>query len=211
MSQQKRKKYKQAFAGFDEINTFWVSKMELPAEEKKLRVEMMNYLGKRLKEVPKEEKQGKGFDFLFFAAVGYLAYKAIYTEFVEKYYTRYLRVVGATGAISSFAEYWINNHADVFAGYAHTNIQGTARTETNALCSLIQLDGYTQMGYSRKQWVTMGDNKVRETHRAAAGQIRLLEEPFVVGDSLLMFPQDSSLGASAAEIVNCRCSMRPIK
>lgn len=211
MTNRQRKKYKQALAGFDEINTFWVDKMDIPEAEKRLRVEMMNYLRDKITEMPKTEP-AKKVDYMLFAAVGYVAYKLLYEEFVKRFYLRYVQTVGAQGqAISDFAEYWISNHAAEFAGYAHTDAQATARTETNALCSLAQLDAYFQMGFTKKQWVTMGDNKVRQTHRAAAGQIRLLEEPFIVGDSMMMFPQDSSLGASAAEIVNCRCSMRPIK
>lgn len=205
-----RKKLKQALAGFDEINTFWVDKMDIPEPEKRLRVEMMNYLQKQVEKAPKVEPQ-KGVDYVLLAAIGYVAFKALYLEFVDRFYRRYLNTVGANGQMSNFAEYWINNHAEEFAGYSHSDPKSTARTETNALGSLAQLDAYSQLGFTRKQWVTMGDSRVRQTHREAAGQIRLLEEPFIVGDSMMMFPQDSSLGASASEIVNCRCSMRPIK
>lgn len=211
MTSRKKKRYKQALAGFDEINTFWVDKMILPEPEKRLRVEMMRDMREKLKTIPKLETEDSGFDYVMFTAIGYVAYKALYQEFVEKYYLRYLRAVGANGQMSDFAEYWINNHAESFAGYKHTDPQATSRTETNALASLAQLDAFFQMGYNRKQWLTMGDSRVRLTHQEAAGQIRLLEEPFLVGNSFLMFPQDSSLGASASEIVNCRCTMRPIK
>ena len=206
-----RKKLKQAFAGFDEINTFWVAKMDIPDKEKALRVEMMNDFAKRLSSVPQKKESKRKFDNLMLAVLGYVAYKTLYLEFVDKYYKRYVQTVGANGSMANFAEYWINNHAEVFANYSHIDVQTMARTETNALCSLGQLDSYMQMGYERKMWVTMGDKKVRQTHRDAAGQIVLLEEPFLVGDSYMMFPQDSSLGASASEIVNCRCSMRPVK
>lgn len=56
-----------------------------------------------------------------------------------------------------------------------------------------------------KIWVTMGDNRVRKTHRAANGQRVLDSQPFEVGSSLLKYPADGSLGASVAEIINCRC------
>lgn len=207
-----RKKLKQAFAGFDEINTFWVDKMDLPDAEKRIRVEMMRDFRQRIEEVPKPPETNKGSaEYIMLAALGYVAYKALYTEFTQRYYRRYLRAVGANGDISDFAVIWINEHADIFANYAHTNPVASARTETNALCSLAQLDAYSQLGYEGKQWLTMGDSKVRQTHRDAAGQIRELSEPFTVGNSLMMFPQDSSLGADASEIVNCRCTMRPVK
>lgn len=209
--QRLRTRLKQAFAGFDEINTFWVAKMDLPPAEKQLRVEMMRDFRQRVEEVPKPEKKDNSAEYLMLAALGYVAYKALYIEFTQRFYRRYLRTVGAEGNISAFAESWIAEHAEQFAGYAHTDPQAAARTETNALGSLAQLDAYAQLGYEGKQWLTMGDEKVRQTHREAAGQIRALDEPFLVGDSLLMFPQDSSLGASAEEIINCRCTMKPVK
>lgn len=57
----------------------------------------------------------------------------------------------------------------------------------------------------KKGWVTVGDNKVREIHRRANGQERTLTEPFVVNNQYLMYPGDSSLGASADNVANCRC------
>ncbi|MCP4489038.1 MAG: hypothetical protein GY820_17255 [Gammaproteobacteria bacterium] len=57
-----------------------------------------------------------------------------------------------------------------------------------------------------KAWQTMGDKDVRPTHKAANGQTQPIDAPFQVGDSLLMYPRDTSMGASVKEIVNCRCS-----
>jgi len=56
-----------------------------------------------------------------------------------------------------------------------------------------------------KMWITMGDNKVRASHRAANGQTRPDNIPFNVGSSLLMYPADGQMGAPIREIVRCRC------
>jgi hypothetical protein len=56
-----------------------------------------------------------------------------------------------------------------------------------------------------KMWITMGDNRVRQSHRGANGQRRHDTEPFQVGSSLLMYPADGSLGAEIKELVRCRC------
>jgi hypothetical protein len=57
-----------------------------------------------------------------------------------------------------------------------------------------------------REWLTRQDDHVRPTHQAAHGQ-RVIgtAEPFRVGDSLLMYPGDTSLGASMNEIMGCRC------
>ena len=59
---------------------------------------------------------------------------------------------------------------------------------------------------TKKAWVTVGDKKVRTAHQRVNGQVRSLQEPFVVAGERLMYPGDSSLGASALNTVNCRCS-----
>ena len=63
-------------------------------------------------------------------------------------------------------------------------------------------------GKTMKQWLTMKDERVRGTHVAVDDRILPINEPFVVGGSLMQFPLDTSLGASVEEIANCRCSCR---
>lgn len=62
-------------------------------------------------------------------------------------------------------------------------------------------------GYKFKTWKTMKDKYVRHTHVEVDDKKINIFEPFKVGNSELMFPKDMSLGASANEIVNCRCSI----
>lgn len=59
-----------------------------------------------------------------------------------------------------------------------------------------------------KLWETIGDNKVRDAHINANGQRRQGEMPFDVGGEKLLYPVDTSLGASSFNIINCRCSVR---
>jgi hypothetical protein len=58
---------------------------------------------------------------------------------------------------------------------------------------------------SRKRWRTVGDDRVRKIHRQVNGQMRSLNEPFIVNGQYLMHPGDSSLGASIDNVANCRC------
>ena len=57
-----------------------------------------------------------------------------------------------------------------------------------------------------KVWLATEDAHTRPTHAEADGQTVGMDEPFNVGGSQLMYPGDSSLGADAGEIVNCRCT-----
>ena len=57
-----------------------------------------------------------------------------------------------------------------------------------------------------KVWATVGDDFVRDEHKEANKQKQPLISPFIVGGELLMFPGDYSLGASAWNVCNCRCS-----
>jgi uncharacterized protein with gpF-like domain len=63
----------------------------------------------------------------------------------------------------------------------------------------------------KKKWVTVGDDKVRPAHRVANGQIKPINQPFIVAGEKLMFPGDTSLGASIKNVANCRCNARYLK
>jgi len=57
-----------------------------------------------------------------------------------------------------------------------------------------------------KSWATVGDKRVRLTHVRANGQRVNINEPFLVGGALLMYPGDTSMGAPIKEVAGCRCS-----
>lgn len=59
-----------------------------------------------------------------------------------------------------------------------------------------------------KKWRTMRDERVRHSHAVMNNQRVGFMAPFVSGlGGLLMYPGDTSLGASDADIYNCRCSL----
>lgn len=57
-----------------------------------------------------------------------------------------------------------------------------------------------------KRWMAIHDNRTRHDHALADGQIVMNDMPFEVGGEYLMFPGDTSMGASGWNIYNCRCS-----
>ena len=57
-----------------------------------------------------------------------------------------------------------------------------------------------------KQWAISGLGNTRETHEAMDGIIVEADEPFILPEGdMMMYPHDSSMGASAGEIINCAC------
>jgi hypothetical protein len=63
-------------------------------------------------------------------------------------------------------------------------------------------------GFTLKKWVDIRDKRERKDHREVGGTIKPITEPFLVGDSVMDYPKDTSYGASASQIVNCRCSIK---
>lgn len=90
---------------------------------------------------------------------------------------------------------------------ATTETQGAAETaKTNAASNLagVSADQLT------KEWQTIMDGRERESHALADGQTQSFYMPFIVQGEALMYPGDNSLGASASNIINCRCSVQYI-
>jgi uncharacterized protein with gpF-like domain len=58
-----------------------------------------------------------------------------------------------------------------------------------------------------KIWLTRQDDRVRLSHREADFQTVNYDEPFTVQNQLLNYPGDISLGATASNVINCRCVM----
>lgn len=94
--------------------------------------------------------------------------------------------------------------------------EAIARTEIQASVMAAQDEGVQQVidsGQIESEnvagvWDASRDMFTRDDHRAANGQRRSHGEPFDVGGYMMMRPLDGSLGAPAAQIVNCRCIKR---
>ena len=80
--------------------------------------------------------------------------------------------------------------------------------EANSILNYRQYSKAVKAGKTKKKWIDVGDKRERKTHLEVGGTTLPIDDPCSVGDSLLQFPKDTSLGASADEIVNCRCSIQ---
>lgn len=216
-----------SLASVDRLNILYYGEMELPVAEKKLRIVMAGALRDVVKKyydtvhaIIADEKTDKRRKDILLAAAAVSLRKA-YLGFFDKYYERYVSVIFQGGEPYYGVGAWRNQHALDFAvwltrtardepniAFENSHSMTVTRTEINAMCNLAALDGAYRSGMRFKTWETFGDGKVRPSHKAVGGTRIPIDEPFTVGNSKLMFPNDTSLGADAEEIANCRCTLK---
>jgi hypothetical protein len=83
-----------------------------------------------------------------------------------------------------------------------------AENEANSVKNYTDYRKAIEKGKTKKKWIDMRDKRERKTHLEVGGTVIPINEPFVVGNSLMMFPKDDSLGADDKEIIGCRCSCK---
>jgi hypothetical protein len=82
-----------------------------------------------------------------------------------------------------------------------------ARTEVIAASNLGSRAGALATGLTlTHHWIATGDGRTRPWHRVAWGQTHPMGIAYVVAGQQLLFPGDTSLGATAKNIVACRCT-----
>ena len=83
-----------------------------------------------------------------------------------------------------------------------------ARTELFGITNASHYMTLVENGIEWKEWLTAGDERVRDTHAAADRQRVHVNEPFIVGGEALQYPGDPA--GSAENVVNCRCVVIPV-
>lgn len=83
-----------------------------------------------------------------------------------------------------------------------------ARTEVVSSANQASLMGYKQVGVDKKEWIATRDERVRDTHLEADGQIVGIDEKFKVGGEELNAPGDPS--GSAGNVIQCRCTVAAV-
>lgn len=86
---------------------------------------------------------------------------------------------------------------------ARTESHG-ARNTVNAATVRRAATAFSQPAAFTRRWQAANDERTRETHRDADGQVVALNEPFTVGRASLDFPGDPS--GPPEETINCRCT-----
>lgn len=83
-----------------------------------------------------------------------------------------------------------------------------ARTEMIRASNAGSMGVYRQWAVRMKEWLATMDERVRDSHAAANGQVVPMDEPFEVGGAALMYPGDPN--GPLGETVQCRCTVLPV-
>lgn len=137
--------------------------------------------------------------------------KERYGEFIDSYIglDDYL-----DGYIDEFTMDFINatvKNKDNPYYFSEDRLVYMTENEANTVLNYTDFDKALNAGYKKKVWITEKDKKVRKTHRKLDEKAIPIVDAFMVGESLMLFPKDTSFGASAEEIVGCRCSIKYTK
>lgn len=91
--------------------------------------------------------------------------------------------------------------------YSKDRARYMAENEVNTAINHARYVEAVNYGRTMKRWESIIDEVTRGNHREINGKYIPIGNAFHVGDSWMMFPKDTSLGADAKEIINCRCSI----
>ena len=116
-----------------------------------------------------------------------------------------------TGYVQEFSEQIVETTQEYFEDEWYLSDDRAifvAENEANTTFNYLEYKKAVNSGKTKKRWVTMRDRHVRHTHQLVDGKTIGINDVFLVGDSEMFYPKDTTFGASANEIVNCRCSIK---
>jgi uncharacterized protein with gpF-like domain len=93
---------------------------------------------------------------------------------------------------------------DLVPSFSFSRSALIARTETHGAANYGANVAAKETGLDlKREWISAEDERTRESHAIANGQIVGMDQPFDIGGSALSFPGDPA--GPAAETINCRC------
>lgn len=186
--------------------------MELNKEQKQKRIDLATSLEQVMM-------------FLFYLVISYEEYGKLGTNkqsIVNQTVQKYKNALSGFIPNDNYTEMYIREFARDFVDVTTRHLNEPyylsqdramlmAENESNSMFNYSEYSDALEYGYKRKIWHTEKDLHVRGTHIPMESKTTEIDEPFLVGNSLMLFPRDTSYGANAEEIVNCRCTIEYIK
>lgn len=118
-------------------------------------------------------------------------------SYIEDYITQFSQDIVRTTLNHPDEEFYLSEDRSVLI----------SENNANDIYNYTEYRDAIRSGKTMKRWKDMKDDRERSTHLEVGGRSIPIGRPFVVGQSLMMFPKDISLGASMEEIANCRCTV----
>ena len=202
---------------FDELNDLVANKrsmsfeqffgeMELSDEEIQQRIELA-------------EKLEDGFLFVLALLFTMQQYNEVNWERARhEYENRYLSALAGYVTITPYIRQYVRDmsydimdstkkHQAEYYYYSPDRGKFMAECESNTTRSYQCNEDAIAQGKTMKRWLTMGDKRVRTTHKEVGGTSKPIGEPFYVGGSLMMFPRDTQYSPPNSLVCGCRCSI----
>ena len=111
-----------------------------------------------------------------------------------------------TESIETMTKLLYDNVTSYYQEVQEWQVRRIVQTESLTALSVASDESIRALGVPFiKTWVISGNN-TRPSHLEADGQEVDQDEPFIVDGEELMYPRDSSMGASAGNIINCACT-----
>ena len=202
---------------FDELNNLVANKRSMSFEQFFGEMELSDE--EIQQRIGLAEKLEDGFLFVLALLFTMQQYNAVdWEQARQEYENRYLSALTGYVTITPYIHQYVRDmsydimdstkkHQSEYYYYSPDRGKFMAECESNTVRSYQCNEDATAHGKTMKRWLTMGDKRVRATHKEVGGTSKPIGEPFYVGGSLLLYPRDFSLGASTAETAGCRCSI----
>lgn len=166
------------------------------------------------------EKLEENFLFVLALLFTMVQYNSVnYEQIRNRFEKSYLKAINGTIVADDYIKQYIRNfsygitdstkaHVDDMYYYSSDRAIFMAENESLTCWNHQDFVDAIKSGKRKKQWMDVRDKKERETHLQVGRTIKPIEQPFVVGDSLMQYPKDASLGAESKEVISCRCTIK---
>lgn len=203
---------------FDELNQLvenprsepyeeYFSAMNITEEEKKKRISLA-------------EKLEENFLYVLILLFTMQQYNSVDWEKARKEFeTCYLAAISGTIDVDDYMESYIKrfsydvidstkSHEDDPWYYSLDRAVFQSENESNSSWEHQNYSDAVKLGKKNKQWVTMRDKKVRETHAAVDGKAIGIDDIFLVGNSMFRYARDDYFSPNSKDVIGCRCTTK---
>ena len=202
---------------FDELNTLIPNKRSMSFEQFFGEMELSD--DEIQKRIELAEKLEDGFLFVLALLFTMQQYNEVNWERArQEYENRYLSALAGYVTITPYIRQYVRDmsydimdstkkHQAEYYYYSPDRGKFMAECEANTTRSYQCNEDAIAQGKTMKRWLTMGDKRVRTTHKEVGGTSKPIGEPFYVGGSLMMFPRDTQYSPPNSLVCGCRCSI----